>query len=301
MRITKSARMEAAGTPTAEQLVLLNRYTRTALKAEQVYVFSVRLCDDRVDRDFECFTPEALQKMATLFLGKTGIADHDWSAEKQVARIFDTRMVTGADECYLEAWAYMLRSEKNAALIAEIEAGIHKEVSIGCSVGRATCSICGAEYGTCGHRKGESYAGQRCVKLLSEPTDCYEFSFVAVPAQREAGVTKAWKGGLDMRLSELVEKSGSQSAAAELREMERLAALGRQYRAAMEQELVRLGLAIDFGASEKTLKGLAESLDDDALCSLRGELKQRAERLYPPKTQLQQISCAAGIETDFLI
>ena len=41
------------------------------------------------------------------------------------------------------AWAYMLRTEKNADLIAEIEGGIKKEVSVGCSVGRRVCSVCG--------------------------------------------------------------------------------------------------------------------------------------------------------------
>ena len=35
---------------------------------------------------------------------------------------------------YLKAKAYLLRTEKNAALIQEIEAGIKKEVSVGCSV-----------------------------------------------------------------------------------------------------------------------------------------------------------------------
>ena len=52
------------------------------------------------------------------------------------------------------AEAYVLRTERNADLIADIEGGIKKEVSVGCAMGQARCSICGEPYGTCAHRKG---------------------------------------------------------------------------------------------------------------------------------------------------
>ncbi|MFR6411127.1 MAG: hypothetical protein ACLUNX_03185 [Angelakisella sp.] len=35
------------------------------------------LCDNDLDRDHECFTDAALEKLAVLFRGKTGIFDHD--------------------------------------------------------------------------------------------------------------------------------------------------------------------------------------------------------------------------------
>ena len=301
MNITKAAQLEAAGKPDERQLAQVNRYAKTPLTQDKVYVFSLRLCDDRVDRDFERFTPEALEKMAAMFLGKTGIADHDWSAEKQLARIFDARVVREDEGCYLEAWAYMLRNEKTAAVIEEIEAGIRKEVSVGCAMGRATCSICGESYGVCAHRKGVRYDGETCVKLLSDPTDCYEFSFVAVPAQPAAGVLKAWKGGEGMTLQELVQKSGSGTAQETLGELERLAALGRQYRAGMEQDVVRLGLSIDFGASEESLKHLAARLHDEELDTLRKELQAKADTLYPPIPQMTQAACAGGMENEFMI
>ena len=44
-----------------------------------------------------------------------------------------------------------------------------------------------------GHIKGEKYDGKPCVGDLIDPTDAYEFSFVAVPSQRGAGVTKSAK------------------------------------------------------------------------------------------------------------
>ena len=44
---------------------------------------------------------------------------------------------------------------------------------------------------TCGHQPGKKYGGRLCYTLLEDPTDAYEWSFVAVPAQPAAGVTKA--------------------------------------------------------------------------------------------------------------
>ena len=75
-------------TPSEEELRLINAYTRRALSAEEVYVFSVTLCDNDIDRDGERFTIDSLHALEELFVGKTGIFDHDPSAKNQTARIF---------------------------------------------------------------------------------------------------------------------------------------------------------------------------------------------------------------------
>ncbi|MBQ7070785.1 MAG: hypothetical protein IJM87_05835, partial [Ruminococcus sp.] len=93
-----------------------------------------------------------------------------------------------------KAKAYMVRTSSNADLIAEIEGGIKKEVSVSCSVANCKCSICGTDKRTsaCEHNKGQIYDGKKCCCILDEPTDAYEWSFVAVPAQKSAGVTKTF-------------------------------------------------------------------------------------------------------------
>ena len=58
-----------------------------------VYTFSLRLCDNEVDRDLERFAAEALETLGELFVGKSGIFDHQWTAEGQTARIYRTEMV----------------------------------------------------------------------------------------------------------------------------------------------------------------------------------------------------------------
>lgn len=185
-----------------EQKILdkINRFTRRELSGDEVYVFSVILCDNEVDRDGECFSDDALDELSRKFIGKTGISDHNASSANQTARIFDTEVVTdstrttklGQPYKYLRAGAYMVRTEGSRELIAEIDGGIKKEVSVSCSAAKKRCSICGADRskGGCAHVKGKMYGGKFCCTVLDGITDAYEWSFVAVPAQVNAGVTK---------------------------------------------------------------------------------------------------------------
>ena len=76
-----------------EELEYINRFAKAELTADQVYAFSVRLCDNEVDRDFERFDTPALERLGELFLGKSGIFDHQWSAKGQTARIYRTEVV----------------------------------------------------------------------------------------------------------------------------------------------------------------------------------------------------------------
>lgn len=187
----------AASTLDAETMAAINRYTRTPLEQADVYVFSVHACDDQPDRDSERFTAECLAVLATLFVGKPMICDHRWSAAEQVARIFRAEIVKDGAATVLWLDVYMPRNAETQPVIDKIEAGILKEVSVGCAIAKATCSLCGRPYGSCSHERGRSYDGKACVVELSEPTDAYEVSFVAVPAQPAAGVCKAAKPGND--------------------------------------------------------------------------------------------------------
>lgn len=192
-----------SSTPTEEELLLINKYTRRPFEAGEVYVFSVVLCDNDVDRDFERFTVESLFQLEKLFVGKTGICDHSPKAENQCARIYSCNVeavegrktATGDDYFRLVAKAYMPRCESNENIITQVESGIRKEVSIGCASHKAVCSVCSSERGhtPCGHRAGEVYGGKLCYYELQDIADAYEWSFVAVPAQREAGVIKNYQ------------------------------------------------------------------------------------------------------------
>lgn len=209
----------------AEDMPLINALAKTPMEAEQVYTFAVRLCDNQIDRDHERFDRAGLEKLAELFVGKAGLLDHMWTVRGQTARLYKTEVVdepeadTGAGEpgCYLKGWAYMVRTEDNAGMIAEIEGGIKKEVSVGCAVSGSVCSICGQKRYDCGHQGGKEYGGRLCYFTLKNPVDAYEWSFVAVPAQREAGVIKRMGGrpAPEWGLDELTAKVADRLRAAE--------------------------------------------------------------------------------------
>lgn len=285
MKISKQGMGMAGGRPDDAQMAKINAQSKGTLTAEEVYAFSVRLCDDQVDRDFEQFDGEALAVLGQMFVGKPGIVDHNWSAEKQVARIFDTEVVQDREGAWLRGWAYIPRKGKEA-VIDDIESGIRREVSISCSMGKKVCSICGGEIGACGHVPGKCYEGEMCVGILKEPQDAYEFSFVAVPAQPRAGVTKAWKGGERVGLKEYVEKSGLESLKKELAKLKALAGYGEAQRMEKEQDIARMGVALELGLSRKELEEVALGLEDELLDKLHQGLKKKMEQLHCGKSQL---------------
>jgi len=201
--LIKKAAKVAGLEVTEDELKLINQYAIKDLTAEEVFTFKVAICDNEVDRDFEVFPRASLDKMMDLYMGKTMISNHQAKAENQCARIYATEVIDGAGttkngETYaqLVAHCYMVRTGTNKDLITEISAGIKKEVSVGCAIGSVVCSICGADNRKvyCEHWYGKDYDGQTCYFKLLDPKDAYEVSFVAVPAQPRAGVTKEYGG-----------------------------------------------------------------------------------------------------------
>ena len=179
-------------------LPLIRQYAKAELKPEDVYCCRIVLADNDIDRDGEQFSPAALKSMAELFVGKPGIFDHAWSARNQTARVYRTAVETterenaaGEPLMELAADVYLLRAG-NGRLIADIEGGILREVSVGVSGARPVCSVCGAVRWCCEHRAGQEYGGKQCWFRYDKIEDVYEFSFVAVPAQRGAGVRKCY-------------------------------------------------------------------------------------------------------------
>lgn len=289
----------------AEELAHINRFARAELKAEEVYVFPVKLCDNEIDRDFERFDRAALEKLAELFVGKTGIFDHSWSAGGQSARIYRAEVVeenelteTGERYCWCRGWAYMLRTEKNRELIAEIQGGIKKEVSVGCSAAESRCSICGGDIAQCGHERGRRYGGKLCYATLSGITDAYEWSFVAVPAQRQAGVMKRFAQG-EGSLKAMVRAHGSGAQLRELEQLEKLAGLGRSYLAELRSEVRRLMLVAEEELAGEVAERVTEKLGEEELLALRKSYRARTARKLGSQLPVERE--ARGGEEEFVV
>lgn len=200
--ITKAAKISGLELNETE-MSLINKYALEPLTREEVFAFKIAICGNEIDRDSEVFPIEALYELAKLFVGKTVLKDHQFKTDNQKARIYATEVVengaqssTGEKYAQLVAHCYMLKSESNADLISDIRAGIKKEVSVSCQMGSVICSICGVDNrkAYCKHLGGREYDGKMCYFKLLSPTDAYEVSFVAVPAQPDAGVTKSYMG-----------------------------------------------------------------------------------------------------------
>lgn len=280
----------------------INRYTRREYKPEEVYTFSLVLCDNEVDRDFERFSAAALEKLQELFLGKTCILDHERKSANQTARIYDTALEqiegrttqAGAPYIRLTARAYLPRTEKTAETIELIESGILKEVSVSCAVKRTVCGICGRE--SCSHQKGREYGGKVCCRVLEEPTDAFECSFVAVPAQREAGVRKGWSGSgaapAEERLKE-ADENGVRLTAGEARQLEeRIAQLaekarwGDSYREALRESVLKYSGIVQPQVPEDVMRSAVENLSAAELTRLEKAYESMADRVLPLKPQL---------------
>ena len=288
MDICKEAAVTAVGQVSGEDLEQINALTRRELKAEEVYTFAVRLCDNEIDRDGERFDEDTLEELGKLFVGVSGVFDHQWSAKGQAARIYRTQVVReqsltedGRPYCYLKGWAYMMRTGENEALIAEIDGGIKREVSVGCAVKQVLCSVCGQELGRCEHEKGEEYGGKVCHGILTGAADAYEWSFVAVPAQRKAGVVK--------------------SAGVRLEEEARL---GRRYLKSLRREMVRLAGLAEPEAEHELLVRVADKLDETELKGFISLYRGRVEQKLLPAVQLDYSEGqenGSGTDAAFLI
>lgn len=314
--------------PDEEELELINKYTRREFTAEEVYVFSLTLCDNDVDRDFERFTVESLFELEKLFVGKTGIVDHESRSKNQTARIFKCKVeavegkktLTGDDYFKLTARAYIPITEGNREVIASIDSGIKKEVSVGCAVEESICSVCGKIYGSsgCNHQKGKTYGGTLCFAELINPYDAYEWSFVAVPAQREAGVTKSFKNpegrnemnmeGIMKSLEKRCEVAFTKAECAKLfdyiRELEKNARSGKEYRKSLESEFTRLMALLEPDISEVAVKAAMTGLDTDNLKEFIKAMNKKAEGEFPFKPQLatgKKVRSKASQNNEFTI
>lgn len=271
---------ENPGTEEMEvRLAQLNQFTRRTLTQEEVFLFDVRLCDNEIDRDGERFSLEALEQLKTLFVGKTGIFDHNLKGENQTARLYaaelvqDPERITAAGEVYtfLKGHAYMVRTDANRDLIREIDGGIKKEVSISCAAASQTCSVCGGDRrnSPCSHRIGQRYGDKLCHVVLGDVTDAYEWSFVAVPAQREAGVTKQFRSETD----------GAQRCKQLEQQLQNRDVLLNRMENALRQDVVRLRFLVEGCTEKDAVSAAVERMNPEELLAFRETLRTRQKHL----------------------
>lgn len=197
---------------TDSDLKKINKYTLIPVTADDVFIFKAVIADnEQDDRNSMPFDLKALRDLKKLYPGKTMLKDHKRMTDNQMARVFDTELIqdanktTDLNELHTELIAkmYMIKTESNKDLIAEIAGGIKKEVSTATVPEKMVCNICGTDNmkDYCRHWPGRSYdvtdsstgksTKKTCKMVLHGAKEAYELSFVAVPAQPRAGTHKS--------------------------------------------------------------------------------------------------------------
>lgn len=194
---------EYASNDIAGELELINKHTIKPLTAEDVYTFKIILCDNDLDRVYDKMTDAFLDEYAAESSGLTGLKDHDWGSDNQLARLYDTEVITddnvitrlGESRKYVLGKAYTLTKYQD--YIDKINAGLLKESSVSFDSDNDTCSICGEithkgcnDIAICpnGHIMGEIYNDKICYNSINKLKESYEWSLVAVPCQRNSGI-----------------------------------------------------------------------------------------------------------------
>ena len=142
----------SSSTPTEEQLVKINQFTRRPFTAEEVYVGQLWLANNAIDRDGERYNEEILQHFNDTITRKTFLLDHGkYDIDKNaVGKFFDSvidaipldqaRAVTGedielppgvTDVLFLAPWFYIPREGVDPKTLVKIDAGVFDFSSIG--------------------------------------------------------------------------------------------------------------------------------------------------------------------------
>ncbi len=261
-----------------------------------------------------------------MFLGKTGIFDHNPKGENQTARIYHTAVIKdelkqnalGETYHYLQAKAYMVKSKKNEDMILDIDAGIKKEVSIGCTVKNAVCSICSTDtnFTYCEHQKGKTYDDKLCYIVLDNPTDAYEWSFVAIPAQKNAGVTKRYSAGESvtylqnsdaMKMLDKYVKSEEKLILSPMQAKEILehistlnnyAKLGKAYMINLKEDIVKTAFLCGECVDAKIFANVIDKLNVDELLAYKKAYEKKYSEILVSGSQLMDISTTQKDEDD---
>ena len=190
-----------AATPSADQLAAINRYAIEELAAADVYVRTMYLAHNAIDRDREVMDAALLDAFARTLPGKGLFVRHptgfDGDSGPGEGRFFEARvqeMTIDAARALLNepglmwppgetsarvlvASFYSIRTGENEALLAKIDAGVAGDVSIGFWASERSAIL--------------DANGTRIATRLQAPGEALEASLVWLGAQPGARIRKA--------------------------------------------------------------------------------------------------------------
>ncbi|MFC1736234.1 hypothetical protein ACFL1X_08955 [Candidatus Hydrogenedentota bacterium] len=161
----------------------LNEFSLRPLDESEYAVFSLDLCNDRVDRHFSRFPVEELEKINKLLPGKPLMERHDVRGSLPVGTFFRSTLHEDGEVLSVRPDVYIMRTPENEALIMNIEGGVYRGTSIGFTFRLPECSVCGKDIRECLHVPGKLNEGELCHYIMRDVIDVLEGSIVFAGSQ----------------------------------------------------------------------------------------------------------------------
>lgn len=168
---------------TGNLLEAVNRFTLRPLQQEEVAVFTLDLCNNRVDKHFSRFPEEELERISRMTPGRPLMERHDLRGTLPRGTFFRSSVHREEDHCSVRPEVYVLRAADNHDFILNIEGGVYRETSIGFSFRVPECAVCGKDLRTCDHVPGRSYGDRVCHFIMRDVLEVIEGSIVPAGSQ----------------------------------------------------------------------------------------------------------------------
>ncbi len=163
-----------------ETLSAVNRFALRPLAQDEFAVFTMDLCNNRIDAHFSRFPEEELAKIDRMVPGRPFMERHDTRGSLPRGTFFRSRLFrdTSGDYVSVRPDVYILANDENRGFISNIEGGIYRSTSIGFSFMRPECSVCHQDIRSCSHVPGRTYSDELCHYIMRDVVDVLEGSVV---------------------------------------------------------------------------------------------------------------------------
>jgi hypothetical protein len=292
-------------------MAAIRAFALSDIDPADLYIRRMVVANDAVDRNWEQFTAPVLDHLAMTLPGKALLVAHDkrplpaglvYRAQTRPAQPGE------AGQTSLEAWFYLVKSPENEYLRRQMDAGVVRYVSIGCTYDQRLCNICDSNYWDCAHWRGQTLPDGRVVTLRygGDPRryEAHEVSLVYLGAQREAQLAKAAGSGDPMELDKLVSVvSALQQSVAGLAERvekalapapppavdekppaasDGLSQDGEAYRTDLKAEIAKLAELAKCAPEARLLLAAMPAAPAAALKEIRDSYPLKVDQLFPP-------------------
>ncbi len=161
----------------------VSRYALRPLDRGEFAVFTLDLCNNRIDRHHSRFPEDELDAVSRMVPGRPLMERHDLKGSLPRGTFFRSQLHRAGDVLSVRPDVYVLRTIENADFILNIEGGVYRETSMGFAFRTPECSVCTKDLRTCSHVPGRAYGDETCHYVMRGVLEVIEGSVVASGSQ----------------------------------------------------------------------------------------------------------------------